>query len=342
MQIFCLGLSHHTAAVSLRECFAVAETETDRFLTALRQEAGLREAVLLSTCNRVEVYGAAPGPAGEPREAVAALLRRRAGQDAPFYRLGEAEAVRHLFRVAAGLDSMVTGETEILGQVKDAYATAFGAGHTGGCLNHLFQQTFRAAKRVRTETAIGRGAVSVGSAAAGLAGSVLGDLASCRAVLLGAGEVGEGVARSLCARGLGEWLVSNRTATRAEALAAGLGGQAVAFDHWRDHLATADIVIASAASPVRLLRAGELVPVLAVREGRPLFLLDLAVPRDFDPAIRHLPGVVLHDIDALEAVAREGESLRAAEVAKAEALVASLVADFAGRAGGRPPLEAAA
>ena len=336
MQLFCLGLSHHTAAVSLRECFAVAEPESTAVLSALRAESGMTEAVLLSTCNRVELYGAAP-EAGRAMDAAADYLCRRAGQEAPLYRLEGDAAVRHLFRVAAGLDSMVLGETEILGQVKDAYAAAFGAGHTAAQLNHLFQQTFRTAKLVRTQTSLGRGAVSVGSAAARLAGSVLGDLSACRALLLGAGEAGEVVARSLCARGLKELLVSNRTAARAEALAAALRGQAADFAHWRDHLSTADIVIACAAAAERLLHATELAPVLAVREGRPLFLLDLAVPRDFDPAIRHLPGVVLHDVDALEAMAREGESLRAAEVERAEALVAVQAGDFrAGRTAAWP------
>lgn len=336
MQLFCLGLSHHTAAVSLRECFAVPEPEMPAVLSALRNAAGLREAVLLSTCNRVEIYGVAEDT-GLGMSAAASLLHARAGQETPFYRIEGPRAVRHLFRVAAGLDSMVLGETEILGQVKDAYALAFGAGHTAGQLNHLFQHTFRVAKLVRTETSIGRGAVSVGSAAARLAASVLGDLSACRALLLGAGEAGEGVARSLCARGLKELLVSNRTAARAEALAAALGGQAVDFGHWRDHLSTADIVIASAATSERLLSAGGLAPVLAVREGRPLFLLDLAVPRDFDPGIRHLPGVVLHDVDALEAIAREGESLRAAEVERAETLVAAEAGAFsAGRTGTMP------
>lgn len=335
MELFCLGLSHHTAAVSLRECFAVPEADAPALLADLRDRAGCAEAVLLSTCNRVEIYGAAAG-AERAMSAAAELLRGRAGQDALFYRLTGPTAVRHLLRVAAGLDSMVLGETEILGQVKDAYAAAFGEGRTGASLNHLFQQTFRVAKRVRTETSIGRGAVSVGSAAARLAASVLGDLSACRALLLGAGEVGACVARSLGARGLKELLVCNRTAWRAEALAAALGGQPVAFAHWRDHLATADIVIASAAASARLLAAGELAPVLAVREGRPLFLLDLAVPRDFDPAIRHLPGVVLHDVDALEAIAREGESLRAAEVSRAEALVEAETAAFAAGRTGAP------
>jgi glutamyl-tRNA reductase len=333
MQLFCLGLSHHTAAVSLRERFAVSESEMPAVLAALRDTAGLREAVLLSTCNRVEIYGACTDTA-VTIPAAADFLRRRSGQGAPFYRLEGGHAVRHVFRVAAGLDSMVLGETEILGQVKDAYAAAFGAGHTAGDLNHLFQQAFRVAKRVRTETSLGRGSVSVGSAAARLASSVLGDLSACRALLLGAGQAGEGVARSFCARGLRELLVANRTATRAEALAGALGGQPVGFAHWRDHLATADIVIASAAASERLLSAGELAPVLAVREGRPLFLLDLAVPRDFDPGIRHLPGVVLHDVDALEAIAEEGESRRAAEVGRAEALVTAEAGAFAaGREG---------
>jgi glutamyl-tRNA reductase len=341
MNLFCLGLSHHTAAVSLRECFAVGGDQAAGVMRELRVAAGLSEVVLLSTCNRVEVYGAAPD-AGPAADAVSSALHRRAGRRADFARFTGDGVARHLFRVAAGLDSMVLGETEILGQVKDAYAAAFGAGHTSSDLNRLFQHAFRAAKQVRSETGIGRGAVSVGSAAAKLAASDLGDLAGCRALLLGAGEAGEDVARSLHARGLMELLVANRTTGRAEALAAALGGRAVPFEHWRDHLSTADIVIACADAPSRLLRAGELAPFLEAREGRPLFLLDLAVPRDFDPAIRALRGATLHDIDDLEAVAREGESLRAAEVDKAEAIVAAQVADFVRRAAERPAFAAAA
>ena len=305
MNVFCLGLSHHTAAVSLRECFAVGGDESATVTNDLRAAAGLTEVVLLSTCNRVEIYGAAVDPSAA-MEFASSFLQCRAGRTADFARYEGAAAVQHLFRVASGLDSMVLGETEILGQVKDAYAAAFGAGHTGPALNRLFQQAFRAAKQVRTESEIGRGAVSVGSAAARLAASALGDLAACRALLLG------------------------------------LGGRAVEFAHWRDHLSTADIVIACADAPSRLLRAAELAPFLAVREGRPLFLLDLAVPRDFDPAIRALSGATLHDIDALEAVAREGESLRAAEVAKAEAIIAGQVAEFVRRGADRPTLAVAA
>ena len=341
MNLFSLGLSHHTAAVSLRERFAVGDDQANAVMRGLREGAGLEEIVLLSTCNRVEVYGVAQDPAAA-MEAVVAALQRRAGRAAEFARFTGGDSVHHLFRVAAGLDSMVLGETEILGQVKDAYAAAFGAGHTSAVLNRLFQHAFRAAKQVRSETEIGRGAVSVGSAAARLASSDLGDLSACRALLLGAGEAGEDVARSLHARGLMELLVANRTFSRAEALAAALGGRAVEFERWRDHLATADIVIACADAPSRLLRADELAPFLAVREERPLFLLDLAVPRDFDPAIRVLRGATLHDIDDLEAVAREGESLRAAEVEKAEAVIAAQVAEFARRAAERPAFAAAA
>lgn len=307
----------------------------------LRAAAGLREIVLLSTCNRVEVYGTAAEP-DVAADVVSAAWQRRAGRRTEFARFTGDRAARHLFRVAAGLDSMVLGETEILGQVKDAYAAAFGGGHTSADLNRLFQHAFRVAKLVRSETEIGRGAVSVGSAAARLAASDLGELSACRALLLGAGEAAEDVARSLHARGLKELLVANRTSGRAEALAAALGGRAVEFERWRDHLATADIVIACADAPSRLLRAAELAPFLAVREGRPLFLLDLAVPRDFDPAIRALRGATLHDIDDLEAVAREGGSLRAAEVGKAEAIVAAQVAEFARRAADRCAFAAAA
>ena len=341
MNLFCLGLSHHTAAVSLRECFAVGEDQADAVMRALREAAGLDEVTLLSTCNRVEVYGAVAEPQ-RAMDAVVSALQRRAGRKADFVRSSGDDAVAHLFRVAAGLDSMMLGETEILGQVKDAYAAAFGEGHTSAALNRLFQHAFRVAKQVRSETGIGRGAVSVGSAAARLAASELGNLAACRALLLGAGEAGEDVARSLHTRGLMELLVANRTSGRAQALAACLGGRAVEFDRWRDHLATADIVIACADAPCRLLRADELAPFLAVREGRPLFLLDLAVPRDFDPAIRALRGATLHDIDDLEAVAREGESLRAAEVEKAEAIIAAQVREFARRSAERPAFAAAA
>lgn len=321
MDLFCVGLSHHTAAVSVRERFAVAEAETARFLGVLRREAGLREAALLSTCNRVEVYGVAGG-VFQPADMCAEVLARHAGAEADLYRLADGEAVRHLFRVAAGLDSMVVGETEILGQVKASYAAAVSGGHAGPVLHRVFQQALRAAKQVHSSTGVSRGAVSVGSAAVALAGQVLGDLGACRALVLGSGEAGGMVARNLRSRGIGGLFVSNRDAARAADLAAECGGQAVPFADWKTLLETVEIVVASAAAPRRLLRAAELAPVMSVRSARPLFMLDLAVPRDFEPGIARIPGVCLHDIDALEALAREGRELRVRETARAEDLIA--------------------
>jgi glutamyl-tRNA reductase len=339
MDLFCLGLSHHTAAVSVRERFAVADAEVARFLAALRREAGLREAALLSTCNRVEVYGVADD-AFQPANACGLVLARHAGMEADLYRLADGAAVRHLFRVAAGLDSMVVGETEILGQVKASYGAAVAGGHAGPVLHRVFQQALRAAKQVHSTTGVSRGAVSVGSAAVALAGQALGDLGACRALVLGSGEAGGIVARNLRSRGIGGLFVSNRDASRAAALAEECGGEAVAFADWQSLLETVEIIVASAAAPRRLLRAADLAPVMATRSARPLFMLDLAVPRDFEPGIARIPGVCLHDIDALEALAREGRELRARETARAEDLIASRANALA--AGMSAPFAAAA
>lgn len=335
MDLYCLGLSHHTADVSLRERFVVPEVAVPHFLGSLRAEAGAAECVVLSTCNRVEVY-AAGGDAG----ACALLLERQAGVAADLYRHEGAEAARHLIRVAAGLDSMVLGETEILGQVKEAYAAARSAGTTGPVLNRLFQQSFRAAKEVRTSTGITRGAVSVGAAAAHLAARTLGTLDGRRVLLLGAGEAGTLVARSLRTRGANDLVVANRTASKAAQLAAELGGRRADFTAWRELLPGTDIVVACAASPTRLLSAAELAPVMAARPGRPLFVLDLAVPRDFDPGIRTLPGVDWHDVDSLHTLAREGRERRLLETLRGEKLASGHAAEFMRRMS--MPLAAAA
>lgn len=341
MELFCLGLSHHTADVSLRERFVVPEADVPRFLGALRAEGELAECVLLSTCNRVEVYGAVED-AGPAAAGCAALLRRQAGVSADFYLHEGSEAARHLIRVSAGLDSMVLGETEILGQVKDAYALARSAGATGPVLNRLFQHSFRAAKEVRSSTGITRGAVSVGAAAGHLAVRALGDLGGCRALLLGAGEAGTLVARSLKARGVRDLAVANRTASRAAQLAAELGGRSVDFSAWRDLLPGLDIVVACAAAPSRLLAAADLAPIMAARPGRPLFVLDLAVPRDFDPGIRGVPGVDWHDVDSLRSLAREGRERRALETLRGEKLASGHADDFMRRMSSGVPLAAAA
>ena len=328
MKIFCVGLSHHTAGVSLRERFAVDEAALVETLAWLRREAALHEVVLLSTCNRVEVYGLADDP-GVSVEKCEHLLQQSAGAEADFYHRPQVEGARHLFRVVCGLDSMVVGETEILGQAKDAYASALASGATGALLNRLFQQAFRVAKQVRTETAITRGAVSVGSVAVELAEKIFGDLSGCRVLLLGTGEAGARVARSLQSRGVRGLILSNRTFDRAAELAEELGGMALHFDHWRGALHDVDIVVSSTASRERLLSAEELAPLMDAREDRPLFLVDLAVPRDFDPALNELEGVYLHDMDSLQAMAQRGMEEREKEVLRCEALIAAQVEEFA-------------
>ena len=327
MNIFCVGLSHHTAGVSLRERFAVDGAALAGTLDALREHAPLHEAVLLSTCNRVEVYGLA-GDASEAARACAEFLQRSAGVDAEFYRRDMADGVRHLFRVVSGLDSMVVGETEILGQVKDAYAAALERGTTGAALNRLFQQAFRVAKQVRTETGITRGSVSVGSVAVDLAGKIFGDLSLCRVLLLGAGEAGARVARSLQSRGVRSLVISNRTFDRAAELASELGGMALHFDHWCHALGDADIIVSCTASRGRVLSAGDMTPLLAARGDRPLFLVDLAVPRDFDPALNDLDGVYLHDLDSLQAMAQQGMAGREGEIEHCEKLIAEHIEEF--------------
>lgn len=335
MNIFCIGINHRSAGVSLREQFAVEEGSLPALIAELRREAALAEAVVISTCNRVEIYGLSPDAESAVRSC-ADLLQRSAGVEAEFYRCERAEGARHLFRVVCGLDSMVVGETEILGQVKDAYATALENGATGAALNRLFQQAFRVAKQVRTETGIARGAVSVGSVAVELAGKIFGDLAGCRVLLLGAGKAGARVARSLQSRGVSRLVLSNRTFERAAELARELGGMALHFDQWQSALPDVDIVISSTAARGRLLSAAQLAPVLASRRDRPLFLVDLAVPRDFDPALNDLEGVFLHDMDSLQAMAQRGMDARGREVERCEELIEEHVREFLAWAQQRP------
>ena len=327
MNIFCVGLSHHNAGVSLRERFAVDDAALAETLDALREHAPLNEAVLLSTCNRVEIYGLA-GDASEAARACAEFLQRSAGVEAEFYRRDMAEGVRHLFRVVSGLDSMVVGETEILGQVKDAYAAALARGATGAALNRLFQQAFRVAKQVRTETGITRGSVSVGSVAVELAEKIFGDLSACRVLLLGAGEAGARVARSLQSRGVRALVIANRTFDRAAELAAELGGMALHYDHWCGALDDADIIISCTAARGRVLSAADLAPMLPARGDRPLFLVDVAVPRDFDPALNGLEGVYLHNLDSLQAIARQGMAGRESEIEHCERLISEHLDEF--------------
>jgi glutamyl-tRNA reductase len=225
---------------------------------------------------------------------------------------------------------MVLGETEILGQVKQAYAAASDAGATSRTLNRLFQNAFRVAKSVRSETQITRGATSVGSVAVELAGKIFGDLNHRRVMVLGAGETSERTARSLVSRGVKTVIVSNRTFDRAAALAEEIGGMAIHFDHWQNEFPEVDILISSTSAPHHLVTRERLEPMMRQRAGRPLFIIDLAVPRDVEPAVNHLEGVYLYDIDSLQDIAQRSLAVRQREIDHCERIIDAGVTDFVG------------
>ncbi|HVE15564.1 MAG TPA: glutamyl-tRNA reductase [Chthoniobacterales bacterium] len=329
MTILCAGINHHIAPVDVRERFAVANHEIADVLHNVRRIEGLHEAVIVSTCNRVEFYAASICPE-LTLDGLRDYLEMRTGLEAPLYHHDTPSSVRHLFRVASGLDSMVLGETEILGQVKQAYATAAGAGATSGTLNRLFQNAFRVAKSVRTETQITRGATSVGSVAVELAGKIFGDLDHRRVMVLGAGETSERVARSLVSRGVKTVIVSNRTFDRAAQLAGEIGGMAIHFDHWQNEFPDVDILISSTAAPHPLVTRERLEPMMRQRSGRPLFIIDLAVPRDVEPAVNRLDGVFLYDIDSLRDIAHRSLAVRQSEIEHCERIIDRNVTDFVG------------
>ncbi|MEP6908883.1 MAG: glutamyl-tRNA reductase [Actinomycetota bacterium] len=307
MSLVLVGTSHRLAPVEVRETVAL-DLEGAADLARRMAEGG--EAVCLSTCNRTELYVVHADAEQAERLAGAALAE---GQ-IELYRLRDEAAALHLFRVAAGLDSLVPGEGEILGQVRSAYE----AGACGPVLDRLFRQALHAGKKVRAETAIAESPASVSSAAAALAQQVFGDLEGCRVVLIGAGDVSELAARSLAARGASIAAITSRTEGRAEELAARFGGQSVPFEQVEDELSLADIVVSSTSDPGYVLTADR----VPDRKGRPLFVIDLAVPRDVEPAVGALDDCYLYDIDDLEAVVSESLSGRWREAARAESIVA--------------------
>jgi len=326
MNLFCVGLSHHNADVETRENFA-GHAETDRVL----RSCGCSEALLLSTCNRVEIYAAAENLI--PTEQIARCLTRTQvleldGHLENFYRYEATDCVRHLFRVASGLDSMVVGETEILGQAKKAYEAARIAGAAGRYLHRLFQRAFRVAKQVRTHTDITRGAVSVGSVAVDLAQRIFGDLVNCKVLVLGAGETSERTVRALASRGATDLRVSNRSPERANALATAVNGRAISFEQWPEQCGEIDILITSTSSNVPLLSQEKLAPILRERIDRPLFIIDIAVPRDVAPDVNALDGVYLYDIDSLQSIAEQSLAMRREQIAAAEEIIAEHVAEF--------------
>jgi glutamyl-tRNA reductase len=329
MEILCLGLSHHTAPVDLREKFAIAESEAPAVASQLLTAPGVSEAVVVSTCNRVEFYVAAEHAAqgfGAVNEFLTTRLAEPPG--GAFFQLPTAGAIRHLFRVVSGLDSMVLGETEILGQVKKAYAAATAGRTTAKHLNKLFQRAFNVAKDVRTNTNITRGAVSVGSAAVELAEKIFGRLSTCHVMILGAGETSELTAGALCARGVRSIFVANRSYERAVTLAEKMKGKAIHFDDWPREFHDVDILIGSTAAPHHVLTAAQLAPIMRTRPDRPLFCIDLAVPRDIEPAVNDIEGVYLYDIDALQAIAEQSMSIRKQELVICEQMIERHAVEF--------------
>jgi glutamyl-tRNA reductase len=326
MNVFCIGLSHHTSNVTTLEQFAGSATAE-----SILRESGCAEALLLTTCNRVEVYGVSVGRMSTDQ--IAHSLTRNVGSDAhdyasSFYRYEADNCVRHLFRVASGLDSMVVGESEILGQAKKAYELARTSRAVGPVLHRLFQRAFRVAKQVRTHTEIARGAVSVGSVAADLAQKIFGKLNDCTVLVLGAGETSERTARALISRGVTDLRVSNRSFDRADELARSVRGRVVPFEDWSAQCRNIDILITSTSSETPLLTPEKLAPMLRERLDRPLFIIDIAMPRDVDPTVNELEGVYLYDIDSMRSVAEQSLALRRQQIAAAEAIIAEHVAGF--------------
>jgi glutamyl-tRNA reductase len=357
MSVVVIGLSHHSSPVEVRERFAFAEDRIPEALAALRASGAAGEAVILSTCNRVEIYAAT---ALEPARAFVELkkflnsyhsypeavcsgskpltpalspLGRGEGVEADgpakigdeLYTLAEPQSLQHLFKVACGLDSMVLGETEILGQLKKAYDLAFQNKHTGARLNKAFQRAFHVAKHVRTETNIQRGSVSVASVAVELAEKIFSSLADRDVLVIGAGETSEKTARALLSRGARSIIVANRSHDRAVALATELGGRAVQFDDWAGEFQKIDIAISSTSAPHHILDRARLEPLMKARQHRPLLLIDIAVPRDIDPEVNFLENVYLYNIDDLQAIADDYLKQRKEEIAKCEAIIAEKV-----------------
>jgi glutamyl-tRNA reductase len=324
--LVCVGLSHHTAPIDVRERLALPDGQQISLLQSVAQAPS--EALLLSTCNRVELY-LVSGGAEAPERARAALLEA-AGQDlGPHLYLHQGEAaLMHLFRVAASLDSMVVGEPQILGQVKDAFEEAQRIGAARGELIRICAAAFRSAKRVRTETEVGRAATSMASAAVELARHIFDGLQGKTVLLVGAGEMGEVAGRHLVSAGASQVLVANRTFERAQTLARIVGGVAVAFEPLDESLVLADVVVCSAASPRPIITREQVAATLKPRRHRPLLLIDLAVPRDIDPHVQTLDGVYAYDVDDIQKVVAENAEARQAAAARAEVLVAEEVASY--------------
>src|ERR1035437_9084298 len=329
MTLVLIGVNHKTAPIELRERIAISREDLPETTRALAAVPGVAECMIVSTCNRVEIVVAVELPATN----IASFLQRHFGLEPEvlsphLYEHRNQEAVRHLFRVAASLDSMVVGEPQILGQVKEAFAVARALGTVGGQLEHLLQSAFAAAKKVRSETEIGANSVSIASVAVELARKIFGSLQGRTVFLVGAGKMSELAARHLVQQGAGAILVTNRTLERARRMAETFQGQVIPFDQLYEAASQADIVISSTGAPHPIFRREHGQAFLHRRRNRPMFFIDIAVPRDVDPAMGKLEGIFVYDIDDLQQVAAAHMAERSREASDAETLIAGEVERF--------------
>ncbi len=332
-ELLAIGVSHKTAPVEVRERLALPQARAAEFMRELRGAAAVHEAIAVSTCNRTELYLVVGDPV-EAESTVLAMLARQAeirptGLATAIYSHRNCDAARHLYRVVSGLESMIVGEAEIQGQIKRAYESALANETAGPLTNRLFTAALATGKRVRTETAIGERQLSLPAVAVALAKERLGDLHDRRVVILGTGETSELTARALADSGTRTVFVANRRRDRALSLARRYHGESVSFDELPETLVQADIVVAATASPHLLLEVREVTAVMEQRGGRPMLLIDLAVPRDIDAACAELEGVSLADIDDLQAVANRNRKVRQAEARRAEGIIEEEIQQFA-------------
>jgi len=333
MHLLLLGVSHKTAPVDVRERLDFSSRDLGAAVEALATRPSAAESVVLSTCNRSEVYVACENPAQARDEIIQFLSTYHSLSADSFtphvFSLGDDAAAKHLFRVAAGLDSLVVGEPQILGQVKDAFETASGRRCTGPMLSKLFHWSFGVGKRVRTETAVGEGAVSVSFAAVTLARKIFGRLDGRHVLVIGAGEISSLTAEHLRAQGVGDIVITSRTAAHAEALAASVGGRAALWEDVPLLLASADIVITATGSQRPILTRAQVEATTARHRHDPLFIIDLAVPRDVEAAVGDIEQVFLYNVDDLQTIVQENLSRRSREIAHAETIVAEELLKFA-------------
>ncbi len=333
MHVFLLGVSHKTAPVELRERLDFSSRDVGTAVQALAARSAATEAVLLSTCNRSEVYVVSDDPLQARTDIVQFLCSYHGIPADAFvphvFERSDGDATRHLFRVAAGLDSLIVGEPQILGQVKDAFHVASEHQCAGPLLTRLFQASFGVGKRVRSETALGEGAVSVGFAAIELARKIFGRLADRSVLVVGAGEIATLAAQHLHGQGVGPIVVTSRTATSADKLAASVSGSAIGWDQLGAAVAEADIVVTGTGSPQPVLTRSGVESAIGARRSRPLFIMDLAVPRDVEASVGMLEDVFLYNVDDLQALVHLNVSRRGSEVERAEAIVGEEAARFA-------------